>query len=124
MKLICFAVFDAKAKLHLQPFFMRSVAEAVRAFGDLVNEQGHSFNLHPFDYTLVQLADYQEETGMLTPLKEPCVLVNGKQVYDDPNGHPGQHLLGNGAEQYADLQRKQQMDLEDLEQRAGEASDG
>ncbi len=53
--------------MYLQPFFMRSVAEAVRACKTLVNEPRHNFNAHPSDYTLVQIGDWDEARGLLRP---------------------------------------------------------
>ena len=97
MKQIVFTVYDVKAKLHLQPFFMRSIPEAVRAFGDLANDEGHQFGKHPEDYTLVQIGDYDETSGLIDPLKEPVVLVRAEQLLVQEKGA---HLKGNGAENY------------------------
>lgn len=99
MKYNVFTVFDSKAKLHLTPFFLRSIAEAVRAFGDLANDKEHAFGKHPEDYLLVNIGEYDETGGVLVPLKEPVVLVRGDQmVITEMDKAP--HLKGNGAEQY------------------------
>ena len=99
MKYTVFTVFDSKAKLHLTPFFLRSVAEAVRAFGDLCNESDHQFGKHPEDYLLVNIGEYDETSGSLTPLKEPVALVRGDQMVITATDK-APHLKGNGVEQY------------------------
>ncbi|WNK15063.1 MAG: nonstructural protein [Microvirus sp.] len=66
MKLGVFTVFDSKSLTYYQPFYMASVGAAVRAFADSVNEKGHAFNLHPEDYTLFQVADYDDNTAIFS----------------------------------------------------------
>lgn len=66
-----FTTHDSKAKAYLQPFFMRSKGEAIRGFSELANEEGHQFKKYPEDFTLFYLGEYNEETGIITPLKTP-----------------------------------------------------
>lgn len=66
MDKLAFAVYDEKTKCHLQPFFLNTLAEAIRAITDVVNQKGHNFNLHPQDYTLFQIGIFNQETGIFT----------------------------------------------------------
>ena len=61
-----FTVFDAKAKAYLQPFFMPTTGMATRAFTDLCNDQNHMFNHHPEDYSLFEIAEYDDQTARYT----------------------------------------------------------
>lgn len=61
-----FTVYDSKAAAYLQPFFFNMDAEAIRAITELVQTDGHSFNLHTSDYTLFKLGTYDEQTGKIT----------------------------------------------------------
>lgn len=76
----CFTVWDAKAKLHLQPFFSRSIPEALRSIRNLCLEDGHTFNVNSEDYSLLCIGEYSEEAGTLHPEKTPFVLCRLEQL--------------------------------------------
>ncbi len=58
-----FAVYDSKAEYYKNPFMLTTVGEALRMFGDIVNDGRSEINLHPEDYTLMQIAEYDEIKG-------------------------------------------------------------
>lgn len=62
-----FSVYDSKVEAYLRPFFMRSRGEAIRGFVTVVNEAGTDFNKYPEDYTLFEIGDYDEKTGVISP---------------------------------------------------------
>lgn len=64
-----FSIHDSKVEAYLAPFFMRAIGEAVRAFETTVNDPKSLFNQYPGDYTLFHVADYDEQSGIITPLK-------------------------------------------------------
>lgn len=68
MKTRCFTVVDVKVGAYLLPFFMRSNAEAIRAFGDAVNDSSTQFYRHPEDYCLFCIGEFDDSTGVLVPL--------------------------------------------------------
>lgn len=72
-----FTVYDSKVEAYLQPFFMRSKGEAIRAFSELVNDPQHNFSKYPSDFTLFELAEFTDETAGLFPLKTPVSLGVG-----------------------------------------------
>lgn len=63
------AVFDSAVGAYLQPFYVRSRAEAIRSFTQAANQAGHQFNSFPGDYTLFVIADWNEETGSFESLE-------------------------------------------------------
>lgn len=85
MKLNVYAVHDSAVGAYLQPFFMRTNGEAVRAFASVANQRGHAFHNNGEDYTLFRIAEYVEEDGTLVPL--PAKESLGKAIdfkeYDD-----------------------------------------
>lgn len=76
-KIGVFSVFDSKANAYLQPFFSQSIGVAERSFSDAVGTPDHQFCKHAADYTLFQIADYNELTGIITPLDKFINIGNG-----------------------------------------------
>lgn len=63
MQLAMFSIYDDKAKAYISPFFLPSVAVAIRAFGDAVNDPATAFYKHPADYTLFCIGSFDDATG-------------------------------------------------------------
>lgn len=79
MLLHTFSTFDQKANAFLPPFFMPNVAMAERAFADCINDTKHQFGAHPEDYTLHQIATFDDENGVIKPLATPKAIGTGLQ---------------------------------------------
>ena len=75
-----YTVFDAAAGLFLQPFFMRTQGEAVRAFADMACDPKHNFCRHARDYRLYELGEYGEESGAVLTHQEPIGLVTAVEM--------------------------------------------
>lgn len=60
-----YTVYDSKVEAYMSPFVMRSKGEAVRAFSDTVNEENSQFNKHPEDFTLFEIGEWNEKSGVL-----------------------------------------------------------
>jgi hypothetical protein len=58
-----FSVFDEKSDAFLQPFFLDTIGQAVRAITDCVIDSNHQFSRHPSDYTLFLLGEFDDATG-------------------------------------------------------------
>lgn len=69
--LILFAVYDHQVEAFLQPFFMRTAGEAIRAFTDTVNDPSTMFFKHPEDYTLFRIGRFGVSTGCVISCKTP-----------------------------------------------------
>lgn len=67
MLLKVYAVYDSKVGLYNQPFFQRSKGEALRGFQEVANNPESMICRHPADYTLFEIAEYDEEKGLLSP---------------------------------------------------------
>lgn len=74
-----FAVYDAKAAAFLRPFFERSVGTATRAFEVVVKDETHQFGMHPEDYSLHQLGEWDEFTGAIKT-HEPLHIIGALEI--------------------------------------------
>lgn len=77
MKLQAFTVHDVKAEAYHAPFFQNMLAQGKRTFDGMINSDTHPFAKHPYDYTLFHVGEFDDETGKITPLREPLSLGNG-----------------------------------------------
>lgn len=60
-----YSLHDGAAQAHDRPFAARSHGEALRVFGDLVNDAQHPVGQHPEDYTLFYHGEFDLESGEL-----------------------------------------------------------
>jgi hypothetical protein len=58
-----FSVYDEKSEAYLQPFFLDTVGQAVRAITDCVNDSNHAFSRHSSDYTLFLLGEFNDNNA-------------------------------------------------------------
>lgn len=76
MLLSVFSVFDSKAQAYLQPFHAQNGAVASRMVADAVQAPDHMFSKHAADYTLFQIATFDDESGVYTSLPSYVTLGN------------------------------------------------
>jgi len=69
-----YSIYDSKAEAYLQPFFSPTNATALRSFSQAANDTETNFNKFAADYTLFQIAAWDEHSGKLTPLKANIAL--------------------------------------------------
>lgn len=81
MKMKVFSIFDAAARAYLPPFVLPEVGMAERAFRDCVGSSDHQFGKHPEDYTLYQVAFFEDSTGKFEVLIENNKIVSGAELY-------------------------------------------
>lgn len=72
MKLIkkIYAIYDEKAEAYLQPFFLDTQGQAIRAIVDCLSDPDHNFSRHPADYTLFQVGEFNNELGLIVEDKK------------------------------------------------------
>lgn len=81
MKYHMFSVYDEKAKAYLPPFILPEIGQATRTFGDMVNNEEHQFGLHPSDYTLFEIADFDDESADIVCDKK--TIANGIELVEE-----------------------------------------
>lgn len=77
MDMKVFTVFDSAVGAYLQPFFMRSKGEAIRGFGELVNDKTHQFGKYPADYQLFEIGSFDQWKCEFKSHPAPLNLGNG-----------------------------------------------
>jgi hypothetical protein len=73
MRFRLFSVFDVKAKAYLSPFACGEQGQAERLFADAINDREHMFGKHPEDYSLFEIADFDDSSGVVTPVAPTLV---------------------------------------------------
>jgi len=66
MKIQVYSVYDSVAELYSQPFYSHSNLTAQRLLQNAVNAEGHNYNANPEDYTLFNLGEFDDNTGVST----------------------------------------------------------
>lgn len=82
MKLYCMSVFDKKVEAFLQPFFCRTIGEAVRSFTEAVNDPGKQFGRYAGDYSLYRLGEFDDNSGKFDS-GEPVHVVSAFEVVEE-----------------------------------------
>ena len=76
-----YSVFDSAVELYLQPFFMRTDREAVRAVSTVLADANHQFARSPEEYVLFTLGVFEEATGRFVQTEhEPSRMVTLLQL--------------------------------------------
>lgn len=68
MKLKVFSVYDHKGEAYGKPVFLATAGLAVRAFQEVANDKTSEVGKFPQDYTLFEIGEFDDSTGVLTPL--------------------------------------------------------
>ena len=87
--IVC-SVYDSAVGAYLQPFYARSLAQAVRSFAQATAQAGHPFNDFPGDYTLFIIAEWNEDTGVFESRQAYERVGNGLELGQDPLQPSGQ----------------------------------
>lgn len=64
-----FTYFDSKAEVYGKPVLFRSKGEALRMWQDVANDKQTAIGQHPEDYTLFEIAEFDENKGNIIPKK-------------------------------------------------------
>jgi len=74
------SVFDSAAGVFGRPFFVAKSGQAVRSFSDEIQRQApdNELNRHPEDFTLYEIALFNDENGVFQPFNPANVLIRGK----------------------------------------------
>lgn len=83
MVLKAFAVHDQKSKAFNTPFFKHTHGEAERDFKSAVNDnsqQNNNLHKYPEDFDLYHVGEYDDQTGLFTPVKTPQIVIKAVAV--------------------------------------------
>lgn len=71
MILVAVSVFDSKVGAFAVPFFYRSRPEAIRAFETACRDEKSPFGMHPGDFGLFVIGEFDDSVGLLQPAPQP-----------------------------------------------------
>lgn len=60
-----FSIYDSKAVSFLPPWNESTAGTALRKFKDAVVREGTDFNKWPEDYTLFEIGEFDDQTGIV-----------------------------------------------------------
>lgn len=84
MKVQMFCVFDSKSEAFTLPFFKTTKGEAVRDFGDAVNDPKSPWFRHPEDFTLFHVGEFDDQSATVASLKTPVSLGLASEYVHEP----------------------------------------
>lgn len=58
-----FSIKDTKLGVYMQPFQLQHTGQALRTFEDIARDEKSTIYKHPSEYTLYQIATFDDETG-------------------------------------------------------------
>lgn len=85
-----FSIFDSKSEAFHVPFYKKAKGEALRDFQDLANDPETSVCKYASDFTLFELGEFNEQTGIITVLPTPMSLglAQDYKKLSDLRAHP------------------------------------
>lgn len=92
-----FSIYDSKAEAFLRPFFERTAQTAIRAFAAAVNDPETDFGRYPADYTLFEIARWDEANGQILPMKTARSLGLGVEHLENEDNPQLQVVESNAA---------------------------
>lgn len=79
-----YAIYDIKAESFIQILPFDNDALATRAFEIVVNTEGSDYNVHPEDYTLLVLGEWNRELGELTNYQANRPIASALSLWKKP----------------------------------------
>lgn len=82
-----FTVYDSKADTYLRPFSMRTRGEAIRGFITTLNDETTEMGKYPADFTLFEVADFDETKCEISAYPAIQNLGNGLHLKQSLNNN-------------------------------------
>jgi len=67
-----FAIYDEKSEAYLQPFFLDTIGQAMRAITDCLSDDTHNFSRHTADYSLFLIGEFDDSDATIT-INKSCL---------------------------------------------------
>lgn len=77
MRLLTYSVYDSMVEAFMPPFYVRARGEAMRLFSDLANDVSSNVGKHPADFTLMQLGEFDDQSGSFVVVDSPVRVISG-----------------------------------------------
>lgn len=76
------SVHDKAVRAFMQPFYARSIGEAIRSFTELANDPQTNVARHPSDFVLFDLGEFDDNSGLFIS-REPRRVLGAYEVVKD-----------------------------------------
>lgn len=86
LKVLC-TVYDLKAQTYSNPFVSTNTATAIRDFTQAVNDPTTQLNKFPADFTLFEIAEFDDVTGFIKEYDHPLALGLAHQFMDNERNY-------------------------------------
>jgi hypothetical protein len=77
-----FAILDKKALFYGAPICFHNKAEALRAFTEEFKDPNSMVGKYPADFSMWLIAEYNPQTGIITPLPKPEFLEEAANLVE------------------------------------------
>jgi len=87
-----FSIYDSKGEMYSPPFFMVTKGLAIRRFSETAIDRQTSIGLHPQDFTLFYIGEFDDQTGAMIPNRTPEPLIKASETIEGglaPQGKNG-----------------------------------
>ncbi|AXH76112.1 MAG: nonstructural protein [Microviridae sp.] len=84
MTLKIVAIFDQATESFGRPIFVPHVGQSIRSFMDELRKPDSELSLHPGDYSLFELGDFDERFGTFNGHTAPRRLASGSDFVSKP----------------------------------------
>lgn len=74
-----YSVYDSKAEAFMQPFFMATNGQAIRAFTQEAENKESMIGKYPMDYTLFELGVFHDANAKIELLTAPTPLGSAQE---------------------------------------------
>lgn len=91
MKLLIFSVHDTMVQAFMPPFSARAQGEAVRMFTDLANDHKTNVGMHPMDFCLYQIGEFDDHAGRIIGLDSPVRIISGLECLNNVIASEAEH---------------------------------
>lgn len=91
MNYMIYTVYDRKSEYCLPVFSMRSEAEAIRQFTQLVMSSETDVSKYPADFDLLAIAHLKIDTGFIAAISPPKPVINGLVALTAANNERGRY---------------------------------
>ncbi len=91
--MLLFTVYDSKSCIHTPPFTALTKADAMRRFGQSVNDKQNPsmISMYPQDFALFQVGEFDETTSEITS-STPINLGSGDQFLEHQQQIPSHNI--------------------------------
>lgn len=83
-----YAPFDSKLQVWMQPMFFLHPGQAERMWRELALDGQSILSKHPNDFTLFQIGEFDDATGVLTPFVPPVQFMTASAAISSGGSQP------------------------------------